>query len=65
VTDSAGSESDTSHQPVAATTPPSWTPDSSAQQTAVGVAAEHPELIVAAAFTGGLLLATILKRIAH
>jgi hypothetical protein len=30
-----------------------------------GVAAEHPELLVGAAFAGGLLLATILKRLAN
>jgi hypothetical protein len=49
-------------QPVTASAgaPSSW--DSAAQGG--GGAAEHPELLVGAAFAGGLLLATILKRFA-
>jgi hypothetical protein len=49
-------------QPVTASAGASWSPDSGSQ--AAGTAAEHPELIVGAAFVGGLLLATILKRFA-
>jgi hypothetical protein len=30
-----------------------------------GAAAEHPEVLVGAAFAGGFLLATILKRLAN
>ena len=53
-------------QPVTASSPQSWPPsEPSAQESAVGVAAEHPELTVGAAFAGGLLLATILKRLAR
>jgi hypothetical protein len=49
-------------QPVTASAgaPP---PDSSGPPG--GVAAEHPEVLVGAAFAGGLLLATILKRLAN
>jgi hypothetical protein len=54
-----------SEQPVAASATASWTPEPSAQESAVGAAAEHPELIVGGAFIGGLLLATILKRLAR
>jgi hypothetical protein len=51
-------------QPVAASASASWTPEPSAQESAVGVAAEHPELIVGAAFAAGLILALLLKRLA-
>jgi hypothetical protein len=67
VTDSAepaSSEAATAgEQPVATSSgAASWTP--SAPESAASVADEHPELIVGAAFAGGLLLATILKRLA-
>ncbi len=53
-----------SAQPVAASGSAPWPPAPSAQESAVGVAAEHPELMVGAAFAGGLVLAMILKRLA-
>ncbi|MBV8430972.1 MAG: hypothetical protein JO244_07420 [Solirubrobacterales bacterium] len=49
-------------QPVAASAGGSWSPDS--QSGAASVVDEHPELLVGAAFVGGLLLASILKRLA-
>ena len=49
-------------QPVSASAGAPWASDSASQ--ASGGAAEHPELLVGAAFAGGLLLATILKRLA-
>ena len=52
-------------QPVAASAPPTRTPEPSAQESAIGAAAEHPEMMVGAAFAGGLLLAMILKRLAR
>jgi len=54
--------SDETSQPVPSSAGESWSPAPSAQGS--GVAAEHPELLVAGAFAGGLLLATILKRLA-
>jgi len=69
VTDSAETTSSEtvadSSQPVAASTPPSWTPEPSAQESALGAAAERPEIMVGGAFAGGLLLAMILKRLAR
>jgi hypothetical protein len=44
---------------------PPWPPEPSAQESAAGVAAERPELILGAAFAGGLVLAMILKRLAR
>jgi hypothetical protein len=68
VTDSAETTSSEavadSSQPVAASAP-SWTPEPSAQESAIGAAAERPEIMVGAAFAGGLLLAMILKRLAR
>jgi hypothetical protein len=52
-------------EPMTASSQPSWPAEPSAQESAVGVAAEHPELTVGAAFAGGLLLAMILKRLAR
>lgn len=52
-------------EPITASSQPSWPPEPSAQESAVGVAAEHPELTVGAVFAGGLLLAMILKRLAR
>jgi hypothetical protein len=46
----------------------SWVPQpasSAAQDSAGSVTAEHPELPVAGAFAGGLLLALILRRLAR
>jgi hypothetical protein len=51
-------------QPVTAPTGASWPADAGMQATATGLAAEHPEVLVGAAFIGGLALATILKRLA-
>jgi hypothetical protein len=51
-------------QPVAASAGASWTPEPAAQEAAAGAAAEHPELLIGAAFAGGLVLAMILKRLA-
>jgi hypothetical protein len=69
MTDSAEAASSeaaaTGGQPVAASAAASWTHEPSAQESVVGMAAEHPELLVGAAFAGGLLLASILKRLAH
>ena len=60
----ASSEAATaSNQPVAASASASWAQAPSAQGTAAGLAAEHPELIIGAAFAGGLMLAAILKRL--
>ena len=52
-------------QPVAPSPEASWTPEPSTQDAVAGVAAEHPELIVGAAFAGGLMAAMILKRLAR
>jgi hypothetical protein len=49
-------------QPVTASAGASSSPDSG--PPAAGTPAEHPELLVGAAFVGGLVLATILKRFA-
>jgi hypothetical protein len=49
-------------QPVTASAGASWPQDSASQPAAT--AAAHPELVVGAAFVGGLALATILKRFA-
>ena len=62
--DTTSSESASGAQPVAASSPASWSPPPTAQGSAVGIAAEHPELVVGAAFAGGLFLAMILKRLA-
>ena len=51
-------------QPVAASESASW-PPSPAAEDAAGSTADHPELIVGAAFAGGLLAAMILKRLAR
>jgi hypothetical protein len=53
-----------SDQPVTASATAAWSQGPSAQESAVGMAGDHPELIVGAAFAGGLLLAAILKRLA-
>ena len=50
-------------QPVAASAGPSWPPDSALPGG--GAATERPELLVGAAFAGGLVLAMILKRLAR
>ena len=52
-----------SDQPVAAPTRAPWPPPPAGSE--VGVGAEHPELVVGGAFAGGLVLATILKRLAR
>ncbi len=63
--DPAGSEASAAGaQPVAASSSASWSPPPSAQESAVGIAAEHPELMLGAAFAGGLVVAMILKRLA-
>ena len=49
-------------QPVAASASGSWYPEAGSQE--ISTAAEHPELLVGAAFLGGVILATILKRFA-
>jgi hypothetical protein len=68
VTDSAdtsGSEAPgAGAQPVAASSSAPWSPPPSAQESIVGIAAEHPELMLGAAFAGGLVVAMILKRLA-
>jgi hypothetical protein len=69
VTDSANTSPDSAasdaSQPVATSAGASSWPEPSAQPGAASAAAERPELIVSAAFAGGLLLATILKRLAR
>jgi hypothetical protein len=52
---------DDAGQPVAGSAGASW---SAAPPAPGAAAAEHPEMLVAGAFAGGLLLATILKRLA-
>src|SRR4029077_4301803 len=56
--ETANSEASTldSIQPVSASSPSSWPPDPSGQDSVAGVAGEHPELIVGGAFAGGLVL---------
>jgi hypothetical protein len=53
-----------SDRPVAPPGASTWTPGPPTQGSAAAIADEHPELIVGGAFAGGLLLATILKRLA-
>jgi hypothetical protein len=53
---------DESSQPVTASAGASWPSDSGSQSS--GAASERPEVLVGAAFVGGLVLATILKRLA-
>lgn len=55
-----GTPAPTESQPVTASAPV----NSASQPSSGGLADEHPEALVGAAFAGGLLLATILKRIA-
>jgi hypothetical protein len=45
--------------------PPASTGGASVQERALAIADERPEVAVGAAFAGGLVLALILKRIAH
>ena len=54
--------SDEPSQPATDQAAPSW---SAEPAQSGGAAAEHPELLVAGAFAAGLLLATILKRLAR
>ena len=49
-------------QPVAASAGAAWSPN--AGSSAGGGLDEHPELLIGGAFLGGLILATILKRLA-
>lgn len=49
-------------EPVTPSATGSWYPEAGSQATST--AAEHPELLVGAAFLGGVILATILKRLA-
>ena len=55
--------SDAPSQPVSASAGASWSPQAPA--SGGGGTAERPELLVAGAFAGGLILATILKRLAR
>jgi hypothetical protein len=52
-------------QPESASAGASWSPEDGRQAGATGLTGEHPEVLVGAAFVGGLALATILKRLAR
>jgi hypothetical protein len=52
-------------QPAPASAGAPWPASLSAQESAASTADEHPELMVGAAFAGGLLVAIILRRLAR